>query len=665
MLSGLLFAFMPLAIYLLINRKKVVIRWAAYEWMLKAKLKRRKQNRIDDILKLLAKTLLLIILVLFMARPALLSGSGGSRILVIDSSLSMGAILDERSRLEKAKELAKGLVDSAGSPSGIYFFDGSLKPLSKTKLPERAAKALVDSIELSPGGGSFNDLVSALIDLPSFKEIDSIAFISDFQKLQYQDTAATAQAVRRLSGKRLELIPVDPRSNLRNISVDSFQAPPEGFIPGKANRVLVKVSNHSPLPSEPVQITLSVNGEKRERGSIALPPNSSGVLALSLSLPPDEESRVSVEAPPDCFPYDNTLCVVAAPKGSPNILSLVKEKGDAPFEYDVFFRNAMMAFLGGSRVKCKAVSPQRVFDEDLDNYDLIVSYGVPFSSRNGVTDAVLGFLRKGKPLIAFSDLYSDGYWKALSLESGKVSGPGSLDPSRLDGGYLEFMKGSGLDPSLVAFSKFAPISLDGLKDAAGRLYVSGVKDPIAVRLKKDGGSAALFGFLPALGYTNFFYNPNFIQFAMRVFAEASARDVFSCFAGEGIRAIPLPPGVSVDGAFSLASSDGRSEPLELKRLEPAGALLVGKPSLDSSFCLVKRDAETLFGLGRNATREESDVEPASAQQFKEASAAGAVYCSSPSAMKGSKASSELPVLMALLLLSAIAFDVYAHFRRRA
>jgi len=665
-LFGLALAIMPLAIHLLINRKKTVIRWAAYEWMLKAKQKRRKKNKVDEILKIVAKTLLLVVLVLLMARPAILSGKGGERLLVIDSTLSMGAIVDERTRLEKAKEMAKAIIDSSGPPAGIYVFDGALKPLAKAKVPVRAAKALVDGIELSPTPGSFQDLTAALPDAQAFKEADAVSFISDFQKTQYQDSAATAQAVKRLSGKRLELIPVDSRANLRNISIDSFSPPPEGFIPGKANRVVVKVTNHSPLPADAVPITISVNGERKDRASVSLPPNSSGFATLSLSLPSDEESRIRVEAPPDCLPEDNALCVVASPKSGPNILAVVKDRGDASFAHDVFLRNAIMSFMGGARVKYKSIPPQRVFEENLDNYDVLISFGIPFSERNGTTDAIMGFLRKGRPLIAFSDLSADGYWKDFGVESGPASGGASaqLDPSRLENGYLEFMKGAGLDPSLVSFAKFAPISLKGIKGAEGRIYLAGVKDPIAASFRKDGGSVALFGFMPTTGYTNLFYNPNFVQFAMRALADATGKDAFACFIGDQVKDIPLPQGIA-DGSFSLVSEDGRSEPAELRRLGSGASSLSAASPVDNGFRAVRRDAETLMTIGCNATRLESDVEPATPAMFKEAAQAGAVYCDTPTTQKGGKAASELPFLMIFLLLAAIAFDAYAHFLRRA
>ena len=97
----------PLIIYFLINRKKVILPFAAFEWMKKALKKRRKKTRIDNLLKLIAKILLVLALVIFAARPSFKFAGAKKILVVVDTSVSMGATVDGgASRLESARETA-------------------------------------------------------------------------------------------------------------------------------------------------------------------------------------------------------------------------------------------------------------------------------------------------------------------------------------------------------------------------------------------------------------------------------------------------------------------------------------------------------------------------------------------------------------------------------
>ena len=102
-LWGLLFIAVPLLLLLLLNRKVLVLPWAAYAWMQEAVVRQRKEYELTDLLKLIAKCLLLLTLTLFSARPFLTTqGQTGNLIIVVDNSPSMNAMLDQGSRLDQA-----------------------------------------------------------------------------------------------------------------------------------------------------------------------------------------------------------------------------------------------------------------------------------------------------------------------------------------------------------------------------------------------------------------------------------------------------------------------------------------------------------------------------------------------------------------------------------
>ena len=129
-LWGLAALAVPVLLLLFLNRRKLVIRWAAFEWMQKAIITHRRKILITDILKLISKLLLLLALALMIGRPYLTSrGGGGRTLLIVDVSPSMGAVLDNGMRLERAVAMADAFVSRYNGPIALYTFGGELEPL--------------------------------------------------------------------------------------------------------------------------------------------------------------------------------------------------------------------------------------------------------------------------------------------------------------------------------------------------------------------------------------------------------------------------------------------------------------------------------------------------------------------------------------------------------
>ena len=659
LLWGLAFLAVPIIIQFFVNRKKIVIHWAAYEWMKKAASIKRKKVKLNELLKLIAKLLLVLFVVLLLTRPTTRLSRSGNQLLIIDTSLSMATMFDGKSRLEHARALASEVIAKSDSALNIYAFDGRLIPLAKIKKGDAGSGGL-GGLALSAGTGGPRDLMAALSEGNVLEKVDTIYLISDFQKSNYQDPAMVKEMMERLGKKkRLVFVPVDNRKGTRNISLESSTASSEGMFPGNENEVVVSVRNFSSDPAEGVAITLSIDGVKKDRVLVSLGPEEETTVPLTLALTNAAESEVLIEIPPDDYEPDNTLRMVVAPGEKLNVLGIVGPKGDLPFERDIFFVSALRAFLHEDFLNYERVGRNEVIGRNLDNFDVVISCGVPIEDNSPLANHLTPFLQKGGSLISFSDL-SGNSWSGLGVKTSPVfTEMASVASEKLKGGYLSFMNDEELDPGLVKFFKFVTMPAA----SGGRLFVSGQAAPSVIYQKVGKGRMILVGFMPYPGFTNFYYNPNFVQFAMRLFWEAMNRPVVNAFTGREIEAIPVSPsladGVSV---FSLTSAAGMRRAVAMQNTAD-GDVIKGEPQSHGDFFTLTQGNQQVMKLGYNVSRDDSAIEPAGRGPFRKAEEDGLIF-DEMHKLEYVRSQHEHLIVVLILMVLAVVFENYTHFWRR-
>src|SRR2546423_1388474 len=140
-LAPILFALLalasgPIIIHLLNRRRFQTVEWAPMKYLKLTIKTNRRRLRIEQLLLLALRTLIIVVLILAVARPVLTEagGLGGwlkskrgrvSRLMVIDDSLSMGYIAERRSAFDLARDVASELVKAAGSQDSLTVFTTS------------------------------------------------------------------------------------------------------------------------------------------------------------------------------------------------------------------------------------------------------------------------------------------------------------------------------------------------------------------------------------------------------------------------------------------------------------------------------------------------------------------------------------------------------------
>ena len=118
LLWGLALGAAPVIIHLLNRRKYRETSWAAMQFLLEAVRKNARRMRIEQLILLAVRTLILLLLVLALAEPVgrhlgafFQPRQPTHRIIVIDASLSMGLVSREETLFARARETARAIVE--------------------------------------------------------------------------------------------------------------------------------------------------------------------------------------------------------------------------------------------------------------------------------------------------------------------------------------------------------------------------------------------------------------------------------------------------------------------------------------------------------------------------------------------------------------------------
>jgi hypothetical protein len=657
---GLLFGLFALAvpfIVLLLFRKKIELHFAAYEWMAKASVKKHKQNWLDDLLKLLAKLLLLLLLVLLMARPTFTGAGGGRRLVVIDTTPSMATVMENGTRLSRAQEMARSFLEEADGSSAVAAFDGTLTPLAP--LSDSPDPTVVETAALTGNTGGFEDFITSLLALENLSATPEVVFFTDAQRADFQDPAAIRRLLEPLAPTRIVLVPVDSREDVANLGITRLEPPGEGYMPGRANALQVTVRNFSNQPADSLPVVLKIGERIQDRVTLTLPPGAEQTVDLLVSTPPGTSEAITVELPPDLYPPDDVWNLVADPPSRLRVLAVAPAPGEEPFEYDIFFRSALRAYVPDTHLVYQQVRPPQLLTLRLRNYDVVATFGVDLAAGGAIPAALASYVEDGGALLAFVPPDSSGSWQGLEWDAAPEEQEAAVpDPERLADGILEFMTAPELDASRIRFLRFTTFRAP---EAEGLLYLEDQPDPVVVGIERGRGRMAVAGFMPYTGHTDLIYNPNFVQTGMRLLRRTLPESGIRSYTGRELAHIKLPS-LEPDARYSLRHGDNPSQGLEVQRPEGEDPFLLGDPLTGNAFATVFRDEEELFTLGYNLTRKDSDIR-ASAPTDLEPVLSDTLSVRADSS-DGGPMKLEQTGLMAFLLLLAIGFDTYAHLWRR-
>lgn len=390
----------PILIHLIRRRRLHVVRWAAMEFLLHSQRKLRRRLRIEELILLFLRILIVTLAVLAFARPVLKSlgmnllGQNAHvyAVIVLDNSFSMGQRASEHSTAwQEGLQQAQNLLSHElrpGDAVSLVLANDHADPLIKAPTFDlKLAYSRLASAKLSSRGTSYqkvaNDVVSLLkkSPLPNCE----VYWITDDQADGWsQSKSDTAKAIWKQLGARARLIWISVGASPTkrdNLAVQLEPLERELVTPHLAARITAKISNYGSRNYAELPVQLQLDGQVESSTRVHLAPHSSTLVVFTPYLPQPgvHIGRISLadSANADTLPIDNRAFFVL--KTRPNLKVLVQEQQPQSATYVM----AALAPIGGGNIFAPKLLHGETLDaENLANYQAIVITGATHISAD-------------------------------------------------------------------------------------------------------------------------------------------------------------------------------------------------------------------------------------------------------------------------------------------
>ena len=433
----------------LLNRNRIKkVRWAAMRFLRASVEKNRRRLRLEDLLLLLVRCLLLILLAVALARPFLTgdteskaAGRAVTAILAIDNSYGMQTSDGARTRLEQARAMAEEVLDTlpGGSSAALYLIGENAEPL--IPLPTGDLSLVRRTIRnFSP-----SDQASAPLEVPLRQIIErleseedvngEIYVITDGQDLVFRRPDRVAALADSAAGRfPVSLLLLDAERE-ENLGISRFVPDAELMIADQTARFFVEVTNYGRTPIDNINVSLALDEDPPAAGAVIsrLEPNGSELVAIDIRLPGEGEHLVTATIPDDRLAADNHMSLAIRVRRQVHVLLVEGRDDPQPSARSLFFlREALQPVPASQRdsffLQVDTVSAADLRPGDMERGDIIV-LSEPSFLDEATTGALADFVADGGSLIVFpgpaaaSDFLNTTLYQEIGLLPAAVSLP--------------------------------------------------------------------------------------------------------------------------------------------------------------------------------------------------------------------------------------------------
>ena len=656
-LWGLILLAVPLLL-LLLRRKKLVLYWAAYEWLHATVVRKRREIEIRDLLKLISKLLLLAAIALLVARPTWRSStSHGPLLLILDVSPSMGARMEEGSRLDRAKRLALELIEQHEGPVAVYTFSATLEPVvanysrEKGELRDRIAR-----IALRSNAAGLVTMMDQLQACPCWDRADRVVVLGDFQNCWYGDGPEVERQMQRLGrGRPMSWVQVDDRPDVENAAITKMSLSPDGVWPGRPVLCDVDVKNGMSRETAPRILSVFVDGDEVARQPFRLAPLEQRTITATAVFRTAGRHNVEARLDQDALLSDNVRYGVVDVPQKLRVLAVVAPQGAAPFPWDTYVKRALASTMPEGVLDYRAISPTEFSSANLDGVDLVLGVNVPVPAGGPMATRLTPFLERGGGALLFLPGQKPDEASAFGLTGQISTNRSPVDAKKLNGTLLAFMQQPGLKAGAINITQ--TLVFEKIPDEAVRMRT--LVGPVAVHAAVGRGVALVFGFIPYPEHGDLQFNPNFVQAMLR--AVWYARNRSAMLADNGTTRDWHFPELVPDATYSLMGMQGEAYSLAIDGVGDA-AKLVLPTTFPTGVYQIRENGKERARFGHNADVGDSLLEAVDKKTLAPAIKQGLVFGNERVLRQGG--SRQLEWLAVLFLLAALLFEIYAHFLRK-
>ena len=371
LLAGLAAA-IPLILHLIQRLRVVRLPFSTIRFLELAKKKAARRTRIENLLLLFLRMLVILLIAAAFAMPMLKTGSLGAFLrdsdrdvaIVIDGSYSMQYRVGAATAWDRAVEAAEAVMDGLGGGDRVCIYVARDVPrpvIEQLTTDKEFALELLQSVTPNATEARLGEAVAAahaVLDRQSGNRERELHIITDGQELAWSsfDTGAAPAA-----GTFVTLTGVPAPENT---AVAEARLTPPLILPGMSPGVSVRLGSTGSPGGSPV--ALYVDGREIARRQSDLVDSRSG--EIRFSIPPLDAGthEARVELPADNLPVDNVLHFLVRVRD--NLPALCVGDKDSTF---YLMRALNPAGETGSGMQVKRLDAADVANEDLAQYSCV------------------------------------------------------------------------------------------------------------------------------------------------------------------------------------------------------------------------------------------------------------------------------------------------------
>jgi len=389
----------PIMIHLLSRRKYRQTAWAAMEFLLAAVRKNARRIRIEQLILLLVRVAILVLLAAALADPvfslfaslsAALGTSGRTHyLLVLDVSYSMDYRTGDKSRLDRAKELAAQVLRDSRQGDGftlVLMADPPQVAISDPAFDPRDVADEIDSVRVRHVGANLPMTLAEIENV--LQEVQRrharltaarVCFFTDLGRTTWED-AATPDCRSRIGrlGEQASLALFDVgQTDAANLAVTAFELRDGLVTAGREVTFEAEVQAFGTRERTGRRIVLLVDGRQVRAESAEVPSAGRATVSLTHTFDAPGEHQVEARLGDDALPIDNHRWLSVPVRGAVEVLCVEGREGAA--------RHLAYALEPG-RASTPRVRPlvrleNALLEQDLSRFDCVVLCNVGRFSR--------------------------------------------------------------------------------------------------------------------------------------------------------------------------------------------------------------------------------------------------------------------------------------------
>ncbi len=438
MLLWALAAVVPIMIHLLSRRKYHEAPWAAMTFLLAAIRKHARRIRVEQLLLLLVRVAILLLLAAALADPVLSlfpalgaglgSGVRTHYLLVLDVSYSMDYRSGDKSRLDRAKELAIQVVNDSRQGDGFTLVLLADPPQAVISDPAFDPRDVVDEIEglrVRHGGASLplalteiEKIVQSVRRRQTRLTSTAICFFTDLGRTTWDDAASPdcrARIGRLAEPKDTSLALFDVgQEGAANLAVTSLELRDSLITVGREVSFVAEVQAFGTRERSSQRVLFLVDDQQVRAETLEVPAGGRSTVAFTQAFETPGEHQVEVRLADDPLALDNRRWLSVPVREAIDVLCIEGREGEARY---------LAYALEPQRTSTPRVRPtvrleNALLEQDLTQFDCVALCNVRRFTREEA--AVLhDYVRHGGGLLwTLGDLVQlDSYNEQLAAEA--------------------------------------------------------------------------------------------------------------------------------------------------------------------------------------------------------------------------------------------------------